>query len=89
MTEAQLVGESLGVKFAVDVDKRIDGAREVGEHKTSMLQDLELGRQMEIDALIASVQELARLVGVSTPTIDSVLSLVKLKARLANCYSSQ
>ena len=44
---------------------------------------------MEIDALIASVQELARLVGVSTPTIDSVLSLVKLKARLANCYSSQ
>jgi|TARA_Y100000590_G_scaffold207067_1_gene234510 2-dehydropantoate 2-reductase len=89
MTEAQLVGESLGVKFAVDVDKRIDGAREVGDHKTSMLQDLELGRQMEIDALIVSVQELARLVGVSTPTIDSVLSLIKLKARLADCYSPQ
>ena len=86
MIEAQAVGEALGVKFAIDVDKRIAGAREVGEHKTSMLQDLELGRPMEIDALVASVQELGRIVDVATPTIDTVLGLVKQRARLAGCY---
>lgn len=86
MVEAQAVGEALGVRFAVDLDKRIAGAREVGEHKTSMLQDLELGRPMEIDALVSSVQELARLTGVATPTIDRVLAMVKMRARLAGCY---
>lgn len=86
MVEAQAVGEALGVRFAVDVDKRIAGAREVGEHKTSMLQDLELGRPMEIDALVSSVQELAHLTGVATPTIDRVLAMVKMRARLAGCY---
>ena len=86
MVEAQAVGEALGVRFAVDVDKRIAGAREVGEHKTSMLQDLELGRPLEIDALVSSVQELARLNGVATPTIDRVLAMVKMRARLAGCY---
>lgn len=86
MIEAQKVGEALGVKFAIDVDKRIAGAREVGDHKTSMLQDLELGRPMEIDALVASVQELGRIVGVATPTIDIVLGLVRQRARLAGCY---
>jgi 2-dehydropantoate 2-reductase len=87
MVEAQGVGEALGVRFAVDVEKRIAGAREVGEHKTSMLQDLELGRPMEIDALVSSVQELAKLTGIATPTIDSVLALVKMRARLAGCYT--
>jgi len=86
MVEAQAVGEALGVKFAIDVDKRIAGARDVGDHKTSMLQDLELGRPMEIDALVASVQELGRIVNVPTPTIDIVLGLVKQRARLAGCY---
>lgn len=86
MIEAQAVGEALGVKFAIDVDKRIAGARDVGDHKTSMLQDLELGRPMEIDALVASVQELGRIVNVPTPTIDIVLGLVKQRARLAGCY---
>ena len=86
MVEAQTVGEALGVKFAIDVDKRIAGAREVGDHKTSMLQDLELGRPMEIDALVASVQELGRIVEVSTPAIDTVLGLVRQRARLAGCY---
>lgn len=86
MIEAQAVGEALGVKFAIDVDKRIAGARDVGDHKTSMLQDLELGRPMEIDALVASVQELGRIVNVPTPTIDVVLGLVKQRARLAGCY---
>ena len=57
MIEAQAIGEKLGVRFAVDVDKRIDGAAAVGAHRTSMLQDLDKGRPMEIDALVTAVQE--------------------------------
>ena len=55
MTEAKAVAEALGVHFAIDVERRIDGAAEVGAHKTSMLQDLERGRPMEIDALLGAV----------------------------------
>ena len=62
MVEAQAIAETLGVRFPIDVDKRIDGAAAVGAHKTSMLQDLERGRPMEIDALVTAVQELGRLV---------------------------
>jgi 2-dehydropantoate 2-reductase len=86
MVEAQTVAEALGVRFSIDVDKRIAGAREAGEHKTSMLQDLEAGRQLEIDALVSSVQELGRLAQVAMPTIDTVLALVKGRARSAGCY---
>ena len=84
MIEAQAIGEKLGVRFAVDVDKRIEGAAAVGAHKTSMLQDLEQGRTMEIDALVTVVQELGRLVDVGTPTIDLVLAMVQLRARAGN-----
>src|SRR5688500_15208182 len=73
MVEAQAIGEALGVSFPVGVERRIDGAAQVGAHKTSMLQDLELGRPLEIDALVASVQELGRLTGKPTPAIDLVL----------------
>ncbi len=83
MIEAQAVATKLGVTFPVDVDKRIGWAADVGAHKTSMLQDLEAGRPMEIDALVASVAEMGRLVGVSTPTIDVVLKLVRFRAKLA------
>ena len=86
MLEAQAVGEKLGVRFSVDVEKRIDGAAAVGAHKTSMLQDLEAGRTMEIDALLAVVKELGQLVGVATPVIDLVLALVQQRARVAGCY---
>ncbi len=86
MLEAQAVGEALGIRFSIDVEKRIDGAAVVGAHKTSMLQDLERGRPMEIDALVGSVVELGRLVELPTPTIDAVLALVKQRARLAGCY---
>ncbi|GJL82530.1 MAG: 2-dehydropantoate 2-reductase [marine bacterium B5-7] len=78
MTEAQVIGEKLGVRFGVDIDKRIDGAGAVGTHKTSMLQDLERGRPMEIDALVTSVQELGSITGTPTPTIDTILALIKL-----------
>ena len=87
MVEGQRIGEALGVKFPIDVDRRIEGAAAVGAHKTSMLQDLERGRSMEIDALVTAVQEMGRLVGVPTPTIDIVLALVRQRARLAGCYS--
>ncbi|MCP5371363.1 MAG: 2-dehydropantoate 2-reductase [Hyphomicrobiales bacterium] len=87
MLEAQAVGESLGVRFAIDVDKRIAGAQAVGAHRTSMLQDLERGRPMEIDALVGAVAEVARLTGTPTPTLDTVLALVKQRARLAGCYA--
>ncbi|WAP68966.1 2-dehydropantoate 2-reductase [Jiella pelagia] len=80
MVEAEAVAKALGIKFPIDVDKRIAGAAEVGEHKTSMLQDLELGRPMEIDALVTAVQELGTLTGHPTPTIDTVLGLVRLRA---------
>ncbi len=86
MVEAQTIGEALGVKFPIDVDRRIDGGAAVGAHRTSMLQDLDAGRPMEIDALVGSVQELGRIVGVATPSIDMVLALVQQRARVAGLY---
>ncbi|WP_298937542.1 2-dehydropantoate 2-reductase [uncultured Ruegeria sp.] len=86
MLEAQEVGEKLGVKFPIDVEKRLNGGAAVGEHKTSMWQDLQLRRPMEIDALVSSVQELGQLTGTSTPIIDTVASLIKLRAKVAGLY---
>jgi 2-dehydropantoate 2-reductase len=86
MLEARQIAETLGVRFAIDVERRIDGAAGVGAHKTSMLQDLERGRPMEIDALVAGVQEMGRLTSIPTPAIDTVLALVRLRARVAGCY---
>ena len=84
MLEAQSIAEKLGVKFPIDVERRIDGGAAVGAHRTSMLQDLDQGRPMEIDALVTSVQELGRITKTPTPTIDVVLSLINLRARSAN-----
>lgn len=86
MLEVRAVAERLGVTFPIGVDARIEGAGEVGEHRTSMLQDLERGRPMEIDAIVAVVQEMARIVGVETPYLDAVLALVRQRAREAGCY---
>lgn len=71
MLEAEKIGRRIGVHFRVDVDRRIDGAARVGAHKTSMLQDVEKGRPLEIDALLTCVQELGRLAEVDTPHIDA------------------
>ena len=87
MLEAQSIGEQLGVRFAVTVDKRIEGASAVGAHTTSMLQDLRLGRPMEIDALLTVVQELGQITNVATPTIDIILPILQQRARTAGCYS--
>jgi len=78
MLEVQAVAEALGEKMVVGVDDRLNGAAEVGEHKTSMLQDLELGRQMEVDAIISAVVELARVTGVETPYLDTLDGMVRL-----------
>ena len=76
MLEAQQVGEALGVRFALDVDRRMEGAAAVGAHRTSMLQDLELGRPLETDAMVGAVQELAAMTAVNTPTIDLIGTLL-------------
>lgn len=81
MREAEAVANKLGVTFRVSIDKRIAGAEKVGEHKTSMLQDVESGRPMEIEALVGSVVELGRLTSTPTPHIDAVYALVSLLAR--------
>jgi 2-dehydropantoate 2-reductase len=86
MIEAQEIAEKLGITFPIDVERRIDGGAAVGAHRTSMLQDLSAGRPMEIDALIGSVQELGRLTGTLTPTVDTVLALIKLRGRMAGLY---
>ncbi len=87
MKESKSIGEELGVKFPISIKKRIAGAAAVGDHKTSMLQDLESGRSMEIDAIISTIQELGRIVNIKTPIIDCVLSLVKQRAYLAGCFA--
>jgi 2-dehydropantoate 2-reductase len=81
MSEAQSVAHKLGITFRVSLEKRIAGAEKVGHHKTSMLQDLEAGRALEIDALLGAVVELARLTDTPTPHLDSVYALSKLLAK--------
>ena len=81
MTEAQTIANKLGIQFRVPIEKRIAGAEKVGKHKTSMLQDIESGREPEIEALLGSVIELARLTDTTTPHIDTVYALVKLLSR--------
>ena len=80
MLEGQAVAEALGVRFALGVDKRIEGAAEVGRHKTSMLQDLEAGRPLEIEAILGAVVEMAGWVGVAAPLSQMLLTLVRLRA---------
>ena len=86
MLEARSVAEALDIRFAIDVEKRIDGAAEVGAHKTSMLQDLERGRPMEIDALLGSILELGDVVGQEMPACRIVLALLRERAHQAGTY---
>lgn len=86
MQEAERIGRRIGVHFRVDIERRIDGAASVGAHRTSMLQDLEKGRAIELDALLGVVQEMARIVDVETPAIDTVLALAKQMGRVAGVY---
>ena len=78
MREAQNVGEALGVRFRIPLEKRLAGAEAVGEHKTSMLQDIEAKRPTEVAALVGSIIELGELVEVPTPAICAVYACVRL-----------
>lgn len=78
MTEAQTIANKLGITFRVDIERRIAGAEKVGRHKTSMLQDLEAGRALEVDALLGSVIELGRMTDTPTPCLGTVFALTKL-----------
>ena len=78
MTEAQTVANKLNIEFRVPLEKRIAGAEKVGKHKTSMLQDIEIGRAIEADALIGAVIELGQLTQTPTPHLDTVYACVKL-----------
>jgi ketopantoate reductase len=78
MREAQTVAEKLGIKFRHTIEKRIEGAEGVGAHKTSMLQDVELGRSLETEALVGSILELAKLTDTPAPSIQAVYACVKL-----------
>lgn len=78
MREIQAIGEGLGVKFRVSLERRIAGAEAVGAHKTSMLQDLEMGRALELDALMGAVIEIGRMISVPTPHLDVLFACAKL-----------
>lgn len=86
MSEAETIGRKVGASFRVDIERRIDGAAGVGAHRTSMLQDLDKGRAIELDALLTAVQEMGRLVDVPTPYIDTVLALAQQMGRVAGVY---
>ena len=86
MEEAEIIARRIGAHFRVDIERRINGAASVGAHRTSMLQDLEKKRQIELDALLTVVQEMGRLVDVQTPTIDVVLALTQQMGRVAGVY---
>jgi 2-dehydropantoate 2-reductase len=86
MLEAKMIGERLGANFRVDIERRIDGAAKVGAHRTSMLQDKDKGRPLEVDALVTAVQEMGRIANVETPYIDLILALVQQMGRSHNIY---
>ena len=83
MGEGQAVAEALGVRFRIGIEQRIAGAEAVGAHKTSMLQDIEAGREPELAALVGAVIELGQVAGVATPTIEAVSALAALLGRQA------
>jgi 2-dehydropantoate 2-reductase len=79
MKEATLIMDKLNVPMSISIDQRIEGAAKVGSHKTSMLQDYERGKELELDALVVAVKEIADLLDIKTPTIDRILHTVTEK----------
>ena len=79
MEEANLIINQLGMKLKISIDQRIEGAAKVGAHKTSMLQDYEKGKELELDSLVVSIKEIGNLLGIKTPTIDKILYEVEKK----------
>jgi len=78
MKEAQDIAGKLGVTFRLSLEKRIDGAEKVGKHKTSMLQDVEVGKALEIEALLGAIVEFGKLTNTPIPHLDAVYALIRL-----------
>ena len=78
MTEVSAIATRLGITLPVSIDQRIAGAEAVGEHKTSMLQDLELGRPMELDCITGALVELGEKLSIPTPNLKAVYACTKL-----------
>ncbi len=89
MREAQTIGEKLGVAFKISLDKRIAGAQAVGAHKTSMLQDVEAGRALELEALLGSVVELGRITETPTPAMDAIYAVTRLLGKTLAQHSAK
>lgn len=87
MSEAAEIGQRLGIPVLESADERIQRMRDLGNIRTSMLQDLQAGRPMEIDAILGSVRRIGHALGMSTPFIDALLGLVRLRARQAGLYA--
>jgi len=81
MAEAQAIAENLGASFRVTIERRIEGAESVGKHKTSMLQDVEAGKPLEIDGMLGAVIELGEMTGVDTPALKALYACASLLNR--------
>jgi 2-dehydropantoate 2-reductase len=81
MLEVEEVGRALGIEPDIGVDRRLQGAAQVGEHRTSMLQDVEAGRPLEVEALVGSVVEVATQLAVSVPSLKVVYELTRVLDR--------
>ena len=86
MSECKRVGEAIGVRFNVEIERRINGATEIIGHKPSTLQDIEQGRPIELDALTSSILELARKLQIDTPTLDALAALARLQGNVLDLY---
>jgi 2-dehydropantoate 2-reductase len=81
MAEVESVASALGLRLPVSIDQRMSGAERVGEHKTSMLQDLEAGRPLELEAVVGAVMELGARLGIAMPSTSAVYACAKLRAQ--------
>lgn len=88
MNEANSVARALGVEVAISIEQRFSGAAQVGDHKTSMLQDLEAGRPLELESIVGAVVELGDKLGIPVPHASTVYSCVKLLAAQIGSHTS-
>jgi 2-dehydropantoate 2-reductase len=87
MAEAQAIGMRIGCGIDQTGEERLEVARKLGAFRTSMLQDAEAGRAIELDAIVTVVHELGSLVGVATPNVDALLGLTRVFAKTRGLYS--
>lgn len=86
MIECRSVGQAVGARFGVPIERRIQAGADIVGHKPSTRQDVEQGRPMELDALVCTVLELARRLNIPTPTLDTVAALVRMQGQVLDLY---